>query len=250
MDHSPSLRVPADVKLLVRRGPSAQTLDGPVVIVRAGGYEYFNQVVDAAALIDKLSEARKRNDDWQARGWHRGDPAQIYIVVDGDARWKDVVAVTDAAQAHGFIHASFAFAKSATKPPRPPPATVDAQLDAIAKLPEGGNKAVELANLMSHTLEPCPPATTVFGDVASREGGDAAGDLIRGLGPALIECDCKTSPAELRNVVWSIAANPTPTSLIDVTLDETVPIFARSAQALWRDVGKDLAPGKTKLVAQ
>src|SRR5690349_8079270 len=55
MDHSPSLRLPADVQLLVRPGTGSPTLDGPVVIVRAGGYEYFGQQVDAAALSDKLA---------------------------------------------------------------------------------------------------------------------------------------------------------------------------------------------------
>jgi len=246
MDHSMPLYWGDDVKLVERPDlPKKTPAEAPVVLVaktvRMNGVE-----IAVDTLTERLSASREKIQQNIAMGKvsrsHPPDANEIVLVIDASASWDKVAQVAQAAAAAGFTHPAIAFGLPVTTKP-PPRVPVDDKLDELKKMDASGNKATELANLMSKIVKNCKPLQKAFGSVASDEGVDKAQLLIEEMGPALLACNCDVDIPALRNVFYAVANNPHPATVIHLDLTKGGKPIALPAATMWSEAQKQLADG-------
>jgi hypothetical protein len=252
MDHTGSLFALDDIHLAMRPElPVVMPHQAPLVTLRATGLEYQGEKLAPAALATKLTETRKKIDEDMQLGrfskYDPPDPLLINVLIDADTHWGDVVKLTDVLVRAGFVHTSIAFGRPS--PVSPPPRTwVDDKVDELRKRQEGA--ATELANITRQIVPGCPPLISVFGEVGNSEGGDKVVDIIEGSGRALVACNCNIDIPAYRSVIWAIAGNPHPSTVLAVELAKTGKQLALPAATPWSEAGKQLSAGAFRFVAK
>lgn len=244
IDHTGSLFMIDDDMHLVERTdlPRADFVQAPVVVIKASLIEYQGALIgDVTELRGKLADAyRKIQEDVDLgrvpRHWtwdHR-----IYFEIDAAAKWGTIASAVDAAGELGFVpHFVFSLPVTWQKPPRAP---IDDELDRLMHEEASGNKATEFAKLASDQIKSCPAMSKVFGAVGSEEGGDKAAELIEGIGPALIDCNCDVDIPNFRSTMYRLLANEHPTVDLAVAVTHDAPPFALPATATWKDAASQL----------
>ena len=239
MDHSMPLYFDGDGIKLVERTDLPRHQPSPTAVIVIGKtIRWQGGEVSLDKLGDRLADYRA----WVMKSPRRGNPSEINLAIDVNAAWGDVVSVADVAFRSGFTHPAFGFGVPVTVKP-PPRVAVDDELDKIKKEDAGGNRAVELANLMSDIVKSCKPLKKSFGAVGADEGGDKAQMLIDEMGPALLECNCDVDIPALRNVFFAVANNPHPATVIHVDLAKGGKAIALPAATPWSEAQKQLADG-------
>lgn len=246
MDHTGSVFILDDIHLAMRPElPYVMARQAPMVKLLPGKIEYQDKTVTAQELATELAVARKRIDEDMALGrfpkHDPPDPKLIDVLIDADATWGDVVKMTDVLARVGFPHASIAFGKPS--PVSPPPRTwVDDKTDELRKSHDG-NAATELANLIKQIIPGCPQMISVFGEVGSSEGGDKVTEIIDGAEKALVACNCNLDLPAFRSVMWAVAGNPHPSTVIAIDLSKSGKAITQPAATKWSDAGKQLEAG-------
>ncbi len=253
MDHEPTMIAPGDASLVVREDLSSATMPfATVVMVTPATVSIAGRRVQMADLEDELLSAHRRVvEDAELYG-RRGAPEDttlVYLVVDEAALWGRVGQVTAAAHAAGFTRPAFVFARPPapiTKPPRSP---IDDDLDRLMATEEAGNKATELARMTQGVVKTCPAMVRVFGAIASEGGGSKADTLIRGIEPALVDCNCNLDLPAFRSIMFRLLYTSQPTGALRVTLDPAQPPVAVAADTPWRVAAARLGADATVWLA-
>jgi hypothetical protein len=198
----------------------------------------YRALAGTAELLQRLLDARER------RSWR--DLRRVYLQLDRATPWSKVVELVDIARSVGLTSVGFAFdngEKLLTRPPRSP---VDDKLDAILA-GDPTTRATELAKLVETMIDDCPALQQEFGSVGSESAEDKADVLIRGLVPALIECNCKVDMPGFRSAMWRlIAIEPNVKVLAFELAGDKLALPARTT---WEDASKHLIPGKSYQLA-
>ena len=156
----------------------------------------------------------------------------MYVLVDADVPWSQVVAVAAAAAGAGFDRPAWLFRRPAVNPPPP--------FDDLPPASAGANPYAACASLGK-----------LFDALQIQEGGDKAESLIAGIGPALVDCRCAVDMPALRLGVWQLIGHAHPTSALEVTLARDATPIELPARMPWRDASKALVPdGRAWLVAR
>jgi hypothetical protein len=219
---------------------------GPTVTIGARDTVYQGQLVgDAGELEERLTATRRKIEDDLARGRSAGDPPsdprQLHLLVDEAAPWARVVAAVEVAHRAGFTIPSFPFTPPPGPSTRPPRTAFDDRMDAlerdlaVGKIPQAPAPSESL-------LERCPAATRLFGQLGMMETGDKAAALVRGIGPALVDCSCKTDLPGLRSMLWHLLNNSHPVRGLAVEISPDAPPIALPASTPWREASKRLTP--------
>lgn len=210
-DHRPSA-IAEELHLVVRADlPPDAPAWGPVIAVGATVSVDREPVADRSALDQRLVALRARLDAMAPRGG--ADPAVVVLAIDAQAPWSTVVWVADAARAAGFDHPALVFARPAAPVTPPPRSSIDAELDAVA----GDNKATQVARIAARVARSCPALIRVFGEVSAGTD-DRAQQLIDGIEPALIACNCDLDIAALRSLMFRVLFVPRPTTALAIAL--------------------------------
>jgi hypothetical protein len=150
------------------------------------------------------------------------------------------VRVVDAAVRADFDAARFVFARP-FHGRRPPPSTVEPELDAIVHNHDGSSIATRLAEKIKSTVEDCPAIQRVFGEVASTEG-NKTDHLIRQIPEALVDCNCNLDMPSFATEMWYVMANEHPVGVVAVQIDPTGTAIELPAITPWREASKQLTP--------
>lgn len=241
---------------LVKRAELAAVEVGraPVLTVEEDGYRFMGSDVEEiedvglrltafhAKLEEDLAIGRYRKAD-------RPDPAQIVVVIDARVRWERVVAVARTASTAGFTRPAFAFEIPPPAIEQPAKSRIDGELARI-KDGEGGNKAADLAKLVSRVVGGCPALSKRFG--AASEGpasGDLGPAMIAAIEPALLECNCAVDVAALRAIFFSLFYVEHPTSTVTIELGEGGRTVALAADTPWATASAQITAGTPMALA-
>jgi len=244
-DHEPPTLFVRGVKLVERTDLTRSELqDAPVIRASIDAIVFRDATVDPGDLRARLSATRREYDDEMARHPIQGvDVARIYFMIDAGTPWSRVAAIVGDADAAGFGHPAFVFARplGASPPPRAP---IDDELDAIAS-GDPANHISKLAEVTRRVIDGCPAMIQVFGNVAATEGGSKADALIAGIAPALVECNCNLDVPAFRSVMWHMLVNEHPTSTLAVTIDPSAAPIELPGITSWREASKRLTRDTT-----
>jgi hypothetical protein len=116
------------------------------------------------------------------------------------------------------------------------------QVDELDRLTRGdrANAATQMARLMKEQFRSCPALAKVFDSIARDEGGDKAGEMIEGTGPALLDCNCSVDVPNVRSLLYRSLANTHPTTELVVRVMHDAPPLALPAATPWRDAAAKL----------
>lgn len=239
--HEPGAFMPQREVTLVRRTDLKQERSipySPVLVIGKDVLVYRGRLLEGKAdLQEELTTAHAKLKEYRQQ-----DPARLHFQIDRGVPWSKVVDATDAALAAGFTLQGFAFDTGAKLTP-PPRTAIDDKLDALMKRDDAGNKATELAKMISDVIEGCPALKEKFGTVAIESTESKADVLIKGLAPGLIECKCKVDMGELRSVMWRLlAVEPGIQVLLFDAADGDE--LALPGATTWEEASKKLVVGK------
>lgn len=239
------------ITLVPRADAVAAADDGaPVVKIIANGLVYRGKLLDASELDVELVAEQARIAE---AGRAPADPRRIYFAIDAGAPWQQVVDGVRAAALAGFDAPGFVFAAGARPSPTFPRTAIDDRLDRLEADPAGAaTRATALAQMLEDMTRSCPALVRLFGTIASTEG-DKAEHLIRGLGPALVECECNIDVPALRAVLWRMFAT-TPTRVVvleraSYEVDPTRATIVLGPETPWSTAAKSIRPGATAVLA-
>jgi hypothetical protein len=247
MDHSMSMVFIEDDMHVVMRPdlPKKPARMAPVIVVKVGETDFQGSKVDRAGLVERLTAAHARlaEDIDMGRVPRRDppDPKEINVVVDVAVPWSRVVEVTEDAAAAGFTRPAFAFGQPS--PVAAPPHTWADDKLAELKKSDASNRASEVARVMTGIVKDCKALQREFGRVSATENEDKAAVIIEGTGPALIECGCNVDMPAFRTVMWLVAGNPQPTTVLHVDIAKGGKPIALAAATPWSEANKQLAEG-------
>ncbi|MGE5184779.1 MAG: hypothetical protein ACM31C_22055 [Acidobacteriota bacterium] len=224
----------------------------PVVVIEERSIVYQGQLCDdVAELRERLADTFAKQREGVARGQvpkHFVWDKRLYLEIDAAAKWGTIAAAADTAGEVGYVP-YFVFAVPARVRP-PPRAPIDDELDRIAKGEDPASKATRFAKQLGSQIDSCPALTRLFGTVSSEED-DKAKFLIDGLGPALVDCDCKPDLANLRAAMYRLLADEHPIGNVPVTIARDAPPLELPATMTWKEASAKLAPNaKAWLVAR
>lgn len=232
------------VRLITRTDlDSRHLVEGPVLTIGAGETSFQGQQVGAAdELASRLTASQQGLVDEIKRGRFAGgpspDPRQLHLLVDEAAPWERVVAAALAAHRAGFTMPSFVFRIPPGPSTRPPRTSFD---DAVERERAAG-KLMQAPPPSASLFGRCSSMTRLFDQLGKMERGDKAETLVRGIGPALIDCSCKVDLPVLRSMLWHLLNNPNPVRGIAVeTSPDALPI-ALPANTPWREANQRLTP--------
>lgn len=203
-------------------------------------------------LVDEMKREARALEDAIASGRISGTDKlrrRLLLVVDQAADWGMVVRIAELAASAGFDHLGFLFARPAATPP-PPRSVFDDELDALTARrhptrlidPHDGD---ERERIWSKVLRSCDSVRALFATVNSSGQGDKAEMLIRGIAPALIECNCDVDMPSLRSGMWRLIGQPHPTSQLEIVLERDASRIDQASSTPWREASKQLRPGQT-----
>ncbi|HWO17737.1 MAG TPA: hypothetical protein VNO30_03140, partial [Kofleriaceae bacterium] len=219
----PQLVMVGDVRLVSRAdlGSGSLAMARPIVTIGARETQYQGQLVGAAAgLAERLTATQRKLAEEVAQGRFEGrapDVRQLYLLIDEAVPWERVVAVVEAAHRTGFTKPSFLFKPPPGPDTRPPRTAFDERMDARERDGAAGRLAAPPAPGES-LFARCPPVTRLFGHLGVMETGNKVDALIRGIGPALVDCGCKVELPEVRSMLWHMLNNPSPVRGLEVEL--------------------------------
>jgi hypothetical protein len=245
MDHTPSVaKIPDDLHLVERPELTApDVFEAPVVFVRTNGIEFQGKHFELAELSHILEEqATKTQQDITDRKMSRHFEwdHRVYYAIDRDVPWSTVTTIAAEAEHAGYTKWIPLFSKPSPVV-APPRSSVSDQLDKLLVEENGGNKATEIARLMSGVVKSCVPLNKAFSAVSSDEGGDKAAELIEATGPAVTECNCDLDIPALRSIFFAVAGNLHPLTMVVITLDKTATPIALPPTTPWRDAALKLS---------
>lgn len=217
----------------------------PVVTIGADTSSFQGHLIGAAdELESRLSATQRRLVEEIARGRFEGappDPRQLHLLIDEAAPWERVVAVAQVAHRAGFTMPSFLFSPPPGPSTRPPRTTFDDRMDA-QKRDLAAGKIPPSPEPIASLLERCPPVIRLLGDLGMMQTGNKAEVLIRGIGPALVDCRCKVDLPAMRSMLWHMLNNESPVRELRVELSPDAPPIALPASTPWREASKRLTP--------
>lgn len=226
---------------------SRRLVEGPVVTIGADETSYQGQLAgDGEVLASLLTDSHQRIADDLKRGRFAGgvppEPRLLHLLVDEAATWERVVAVVEVAHRAGFTMPSFVFRPPPGPSTRPPRTALDDRMDALER-DHAERKSASLAPARGKSiLERCPAATRLFGELGVMETGDKAEALVRGIGPALVDCSCKVDLPALRSMLWHLLNNANPVRGISMESSPDAPPIALPASTMWWEASKHLTP--------
>lgn len=216
----------------------------PVVMIGADTTSYQGHAIrDVDDLADRLSATQRKLADDLARGRSEGgppEPRQLYLLIDEAVTWERVVAVAAIAHRVGFTAPSFLFTPPPGPDQRPPRSAYDDRLDAVERDIAAGKTTPSSQG--EPLLARCPSVTRLYGELGMMQTGNKADELVRGIGPALVDCGCKVDLPSLRSSLWRMLHNATPVRELRVELGPDAPPIALPAITPWREASKRLTP--------
>ena len=245
VDSGPSpLWIPPEVELVPRPDLGKDVpADAPTLVVGVDAIRLQGMQVATYELRERLLALRAQALDDAARHPERAGPTPdtVVLVIDRRARWSRIVDAWQIARAAGLRAPVLVFGAPVTVTP-PPRAPIDDALDAILRS-DSGQRAAELAALVSREVKSCPSLVRLFGAIASDDGTSKSQTLIDGMAPALVECRCRVNLANLHSVFWHVLADthPVTTLALDPAAPETV--IGLPATATWADAAAHFTPG-------
>ncbi len=217
VDLSPQMFEIDGVTLAVRTDlPPQPVRHGPVLSITPSEIRYKGRDLPLEQLRAELSSARQRLQDDIDQGrvprHDPPDPTLIHVHVDRGAPWSLVVEAVAVAADAGMTSPAFAFA--APQPPRRQPAGPIVRELAALRASESTSKATDLAKLTSREIASCPSMQRAMGHVASDDTEDRAGDLVRRVPQAMIDCNCKLHVENLKTILWWLLVNEKPVRVL------------------------------------
>ncbi|MBA3817724.1 MAG: hypothetical protein H0X17_02450 [Deltaproteobacteria bacterium] len=223
-----------------------RVVTAPTVTIGAEETTYQGQLASAPdELENRLTVSQRVITDDVQTGRYRGpqppEPRRLHLLVDEAAPWERVVAVVAIAHRAGFTRPSFIFATPPGPSTRPPRTALDDRMEALDRDAAAGKLTPDRAPSEA-ILERCPTVTRLFAQLGAMETGDKAEVLVRGIGPALVNCTCKVDLAALRSMLWHLLDNRQPVrGLVMETSPEAPPIALPKTMA-WREASTHLRP--------
>jgi hypothetical protein len=232
------IQIPDDMTVAEAHDMPATRLSvAPTVFVTKTTAKYQDHAYATEELGALLADAHAKIADDLASGRARPawipDPDLAYFVIDVAAPWPLVVASIEQASRAGFAHIGLVYAKKSTLTP-PPRAPVDKRLDEILHAEDAGNKATELAKLVSDQVSSCPQLQKEFGSVASDDGDNRAMMMAKAVPPALVACECRVPMANFRSAMFRLMYVEKPIRVRQVTVGSGDKLEL-PATALWAD---------------
>lgn len=236
-----------DLKLVLRPDlPRVELRYAPVLEIRADRLVLDGSMIDNHAdLEDRLRgrhEAAVRDVELGTSRHNPPDPTLLNLLIDERAPWEIVVEVADTALAAGFDHPAVAFARPPAAITRPPRAPIDDELDRAAAA-EPSQRATQFARSMQKVVASCPALIRVFGEIGSSDGGDKSQQLLDGLEPALVECNCRVDLPALRSVFFRLFYVEHPVTAVAVVLAADGRAVVQPASTPWRDAHELITAG-------
>jgi hypothetical protein len=236
MDKEPSLfyLTDRDPSLVVRGDlPKVEIPYGPSIHVGKTETRYEGQLVDDGAMLGERLEASRR----AFSGRSRDDVTAIHLLIDDSVPWQRVVSIVEATQQAGFVSPHLVFRRPPPDVSPPPRSAIDDELDKLQASDDASNKATKLAEMTQRLVKSCPALVELFGSTAS-EHVDKADHLARGIGPALIACDCNADIPALRSIFWRLLHNPSPVVALPLAIDPGGTPISLPSSTPWRDASR------------
>ncbi len=235
------LRLVTRADLADRRAVTA-----PTITIGAEETTYQGQLATAPDELENQLTVSHRviTDDLQTGryvGPQPPEPRRLHLLVDEAAPWERVVAVLAIAHRAGFTRPSFIFAAPPGPSTRPPRTALDDRMDVYERDAAAGKVTLDRPPSES-ILERCPTVTRLFTQLGAMESGDKADVLVRGIGPALVNCTCKVDLAALRSMLWHLLDNPQPVRTLVIETTPDAPPIALPASMAWREASTRLQP--------
>lgn len=238
--HEPEMFMLTGRHLVQRPDLAAEkTLYAPAIDIKKSEVSYQGQLIDTReALQAKLEATRQSAADAVDRGMRDIDPELVYLVIDDDATWDQVVLAFDAAEAAGMVKQAFVFDLPVKLTP-PPRTSLDVELDKLQADPDASDKASKVAKMVSDRIGRCKPLQKLFGQVSAVESGASKADIIiAGMPAALVECGCDVDMPQLKSVMWRLLVtehSPRVYKFAPRVRDETI---ALPATTTWAEASK------------
>lgn len=205
-----------------------------VLHVRPGGIELDGQRMPVEEVASRVESMR-----WAYSGRNsRAD--RVVLAIDAATPWVQVVAATRAVYDGGVRGVVFVFGGSPGAPP-PPRTRIDDDLDKVMA-GDPSSRAVEMARMVEKLSASCTGLQKLWKRLAVSPADVKETTLVDQIGPAILECQCKTDVGAMRSLLYRMMKSP-PVTIQEVTLDTTARRIEQGPTVPWGQANRVLPKG-------